>query len=121
MLSLGAHAAPSKQDLKHTFWGVGGLVIVFLIIYYLGTWLKIDLLWQFTKLLTYPVGLAASFLMYGIVFAVIAVIVMFLIGIFVGVFKPNRGTLRWTQGETVDKSTVSVYPKKNRKSSPLEI
>lgn len=93
MLSLGAHAAPSKQDLKHTFYGLAGLVIIFLILYYLGVWLKIDILWSITKWLAYPFSLTASFLTYGIVFAVLAVIIMFLVSLVLGIthrVKPTQ-------------------------------
>lgn len=90
MLSLGAHAAPSKQDLRYTFWGIGGLAVIFIIFYYLGTWLKIDILWQMTKWLTYPVHLVASFLTYGIVFAVLAIFIMFIIGMLVRVLRLSR-------------------------------
>jgi len=85
MLSLGAHAAPSKQDLKHTFYGLAGLVIIFLILYYLGLWLKVDILWSITKWLAYPFSLTASFLTYGIFFAVLAVIIMFLVSLVLGI------------------------------------
>lgn len=87
MLSLGSHAAPSKEDLKHTFWGIGGLAIIFFILYYLGIWLKVDILWSVTKWLVYPVSLAAGFLTYGIVFTVLAVIIMFLIAVVFRIFK----------------------------------
>ena len=91
MLSLGAHAAPSKEDLKHTFWGIGGLAVIFIILYYIGSWLEIDILWQITKWLTYPVGLAAGFLTYGVVFAVIAVLIMLIVGVIFWVFRLGRG------------------------------
>lgn len=90
MLSLGAHAAPSKEDLKHTFWGMAGLVVIFTILYYLGSWLQIDLLWPMTKWLAYPLSLAASFLTYGIVFTVLAIIIMLLIAIVFWILKSLR-------------------------------
>lgn len=94
MLSLGAHSAPSKQDLKHTYFGIGGLAVVFIILYYIGSWLKIDILWQIAKWLAYPVGFTAGFLTYGIVFAVLAVIIMVIVSILVRVFRLNRRTPR---------------------------
>ena len=89
MLSLGAHFAPSKQDLKHTYWGIGGLAVIFIIIYCIGSWLKIDILWQIARWLAYPVSFTASFLTYGIVFAVLAVLVILVIGLVARILKSS--------------------------------
>jgi hypothetical protein len=90
MLSLGSHAAPSKEDLKHTFWGISGLAVVFLILYYLGVWLKTDILWSMTKWLVFPVSLAAGFLTYGIVFSLLGVIIMFFLAFIIRLIKGFR-------------------------------
>jgi hypothetical protein len=87
MLSLGSHAAPSKEDLKHTFWGIGGLAVVFLILYYLGLWIKTDILWSIARWLVYPVSLTAGFLTYGIVFSFLGVIIMFFLAFIIRLTK----------------------------------
>jgi len=87
MLSLSSHAAPSKEDLKHNYAGLAGLIVIFTIIYYVDQWLQIPITWTIIKWLTSPVYLAAGFLTYGIIFAAISLAIMVLISLIARLFK----------------------------------
>jgi len=87
MLSLSSHAAPSKEDLKHTYAGMVGLIVIFTLLYYVDQWLQVPVTWTIIKWLTTPVYLAAGFLTYGIIFAAISLVIMLLISLVVRLFK----------------------------------
>jgi len=92
MLTLSSQAAPSRQDLKHTYAGILGIVLFFVLIYYLDQWLQVPITWTIVQWLSVPVFLATSFLTYGIIFTGISVIIMLLISLVVSVFR--RGVSR---------------------------
>ncbi|MFA6098633.1 MAG: hypothetical protein WCV50_02570 [Patescibacteria group bacterium] len=87
MLSLSSHAAPSKEDLKHTYFGLIGLAVIFFLIYLIDQWLAAHITWAIIQWLTYPVLLTAIFLSYGIMFAAISLAIMGIISVIVGVFS----------------------------------
>jgi len=87
MLSLSSHAAPSKEDLRHTYYGFSVLVIIFVLMYYIDQWLQIPITWSIVKWLGTPVFFAASLLSYGIIFAIMSVIIMMCISLVFRVFK----------------------------------
>jgi hypothetical protein len=93
MLSLSSHAAPSKEDLKHTYAGLAGLIVIFTLIYYVDQWLQVPITWTIIKWLTTPVYLAAGFLTYGIIFAAISLVIMLIFSLIVRLFKRESGSM----------------------------
>ncbi len=87
MLSLSSHAAPSKEDLKHTYAGMVGLIVFFTLLYYVDQWLQVPVTWTIIKWLTTPVYLTAGFLTYGIIFAAISLVIMLLISLIIRLFR----------------------------------
>jgi hypothetical protein len=81
LIALSTHAAPSKEDLKHTYIGLFGLGIIFALMYGLDQWLQIPITWQLIKLFTYPVFVLTNFLTYGVVFALVGTIPWLLVGV----------------------------------------
>jgi len=79
-LSLGSHIAPSKTDLRYTFEGVGILLVIFIILYFLFKFLKLAFIWQVFTYLSYPVYLLNTLLGYGIVFALLMLALVLLFG-----------------------------------------
>ncbi|MFA6553311.1 MAG: hypothetical protein WCT27_02700 [Patescibacteria group bacterium] len=80
LIALSTHAAPSKDDLKHTYIGLFGLGIIFSILYGLDQWLQVPFTWQVITLLTYPAFILANFLTYGIIFAFVGTVPWLLVG-----------------------------------------
>jgi len=87
MLTLSSHAAPSKEDLKHTYAGILGVVLFFVFIYYIDQWLQVPITWTIVKWLSTPVFLATGFLTYGIIFTGISLIIMLLVSLIIRIFK----------------------------------
>lgn len=87
MLTLSSHAAPSKEDLQHAYYGIVCLIAVFVLIYYLDQWLQVPLTWTAIRWLATPVFLAANFLAYGIIFAGLSLLIMSLVALVFRVFK----------------------------------
>ncbi len=87
MLSLSSHAAPSKEDLKHTYWGIGGLAVIFTFLYILDQWLQASITWTIIQWLTKPISLAAAFLAYGVIFAALSVVLLFIMSLVIRLFK----------------------------------
>jgi len=87
MLTLSSHAAPSKEDLTHTYIGMAGIAVLFVLIYGADQWLQVPITWTIVQWLATPVFFAASLLTYGIIFAAISVIIMLLISLVVRVLK----------------------------------
>lgn len=80
LIALATHAAPSREDLQHTYVGLLGLAVLFVAAIALDQWLEIPLTWQIVKVLTYPVFLLTNFLAYGIIFAFVGILPWLLIG-----------------------------------------
>ncbi len=74
MITLSSHAAPSKVDLKHTYVGLAGLAALFVLLGFVARWLDIGGVWTVFQWVSYPVIFLTNFLMYGIVFSIIALI-----------------------------------------------
>ncbi|MFC1687513.1 hypothetical protein ACFL0L_02950 [Patescibacteria group bacterium] len=74
MITLASHAAPSSVDLKHTFGGVIGLVVLFGIIFFTGNLVEVDIIQQITVWISYPILFITAFLGYSVIFAAIAFI-----------------------------------------------
>lgn len=87
MFTLSSHAAPSKQDLKYTFWGIFGLILLFTLIYYIDQWLQVPITWNIIQWLTKPLYLATGFIAYGIIFTVFSLILMSIFSLFVRIFR----------------------------------
>ncbi|MBU0597720.1 hypothetical protein KKF61_01835 [Patescibacteria group bacterium] len=87
MLTLSSHAAPSKADLKHTYYGILGLLVVFTLILMFDQWLQVPVTWTVVQWLAKPLFMAASFITYGIVFAMFSLILLLLISLVFRVFK----------------------------------
>ncbi len=81
MLSLSSHAAPSRADLKYTYYGLFGVAALFYLIYVLDQWLQIPITWTIIEWLTHPIYLAAGFLTYGVIFAALSLIIMSIISL----------------------------------------
>lgn len=76
MLSLSSHVAPSKKDLSYTYVGIISLILFFVLIFFLDSWLQVPITWSIIQWLTKPLFFSANFLIYGIVFTVFSLIVM---------------------------------------------
>ncbi|MDP2685532.1 MAG: hypothetical protein Q8P20_10980 [bacterium] len=87
MLTLSSHAAPSKKDLNYTVSGIFVLAIVFLALYYFDQWIQVPLTWSVIKFLTWPIYLVANFLIYGIAFSAVSLVIMQGIGLILRAFK----------------------------------
>ncbi|MFA5135421.1 MAG: hypothetical protein WC505_06585 [Patescibacteria group bacterium] len=81
MLSLSSHAAPSREDLSHTFSGLLGIAALFTLFFIVDQWLQVPMTWTVISWMTTPLFLAAQFLMYGILFAAISLCVLVLLSL----------------------------------------
>ncbi|MBI5037133.1 MAG: hypothetical protein HZC01_00270 [Candidatus Kerfeldbacteria bacterium] len=76
MITLSSHAAPSNVDLKHTYFGVAGLGILFFLLILIDRWLQTQATWIVVQWLSGPVYFLAQFLTIGIFFSFVSLLVM---------------------------------------------
>lgn len=81
MLTLSSHAAPSKKDLSYTFSGLLTLVVFFIALFYFDQWMQVPLTWSVIQFFTWPVYLVANFLIYGIFFTAVSLVIMSIISL----------------------------------------
>ncbi len=87
ILSLSSHAAPSKEDLGHTYAGLFGLSILFALLYYIDQIIQVPLTWHVIQWLSAPVFIAVGVLMYGILFTVISLVILGVLSLVVRTVK----------------------------------
>lgn len=91
MLTLSSHAAPSSVDLKHTYIGLAGLAVIFALIGLVARWADVPGIWSVFQWVSYPTVFFTNFLMYGIVFSVLAAVPLALMSMIGKVLK--KGTI----------------------------
>lgn len=87
ILSLSSHAAPSKEDLSHTYAGLFGLSILFALLYYIDQIVHTPITWHVVQWLTTPVFIAIGVLMYGILFTAISLVILGILSLVVRAAK----------------------------------
>ena len=87
MLSLSSHAAPSKQDLKYTFSGVLLLALIFIGLFFFDQWIQVPLTWSMIQAFVWPVYLITNFLIYGIAFSLVSLIIISLVSLVYNLVK----------------------------------
>ncbi len=87
MLTLSSHAAPSSVDLKQTYVGLAGLVVLFVLIGLLARWADLPGVWSLLQWVSYPIVFLTNFLMYGIVFTILAAVPLVALGMIGKVLK----------------------------------
>lgn len=81
MVTLSSHAAPSNVDLKHTYFGVAGLGIMFFILIMIDRWLQTQATWTVVQWLSGPVYFLVQFLTIGIFFSMVSALIMGLLSL----------------------------------------
>lgn len=95
MLSMSAQAAPSREDLKHTYFGMFTIAAFFTLLYYLDQWLEVPITWTIIRSLTKPLYATASFLSLGVAFAVGSLLLILLLAGLLHPFR-KRGLTRYS-------------------------
>jgi hypothetical protein len=80
MLSFGSHAASSKTDLRHAFQGLGIIFVVFVVLYFILSFFKLNAVWQIFSFLVLPIHWLNFILGYGIVFTLLMLILVWFLG-----------------------------------------
>lgn len=82
MLTLSTHAAPSNVDLKHTYFGIFGLAVLFILLNFVDQWLQVPITWNIISWLAQPLFFITNFVSYGIIFTGVIIVPMALISVF---------------------------------------
>lgn len=87
MITLASHAAPSKVDLKHTFSGIIGLIVLFGILFFVGNWIEVDIIRQLTVWVSYPILFITALLGYGVIFSAVGLTLLLIPAIILRIVK----------------------------------
>ncbi|MFZ6035895.1 MAG: hypothetical protein ACOYUK_02030 [Patescibacteria group bacterium] len=90
MLTLSSHAAPSNVDLKHTYYGLAGLIVFFVLLGMVDRWLQTGTIWMVVQWLSTPVYFLANFISIGIVFSLVALLPISVLSIMGKIMKKGR-------------------------------